>query len=549
MHPNRNRPFVPWLLAALALMLAAPATLHAADWAYRVRPGDNIWDLSNRYLKPGISWQRLQDLNHVDDPRHLPPGMRLRIPVSWLRVQPAKARVVAVYGNAVTQAGARSPAMPVQAGMELGFGATLHTDAEASLTLEFADGSRLLMQGDSELQLDKLSAYGKTGMATTRLMLRRGRISSDVKHFEGVEHFSVMAPGAISSVRGTQFRVAADADAQRSQTEVLAGGVDVKGAHRHARVKAGMGIAVGLGTQGRPQPLLDAPALQCPQQPIRSTAHELTWPALPSALRYRLQIAPDQRFQIVMIDRVVDHAGATLPELPDGSYAIRVHGIDAQQLEGRDAVCTVSIDTHPVPPLVIEPQPGQKMRQGRPRFRWTENTEAASYAWQLASSPDFSRPISDQQTVTGTTLRAPRELPDGHYFWRIATRDRSGELGPYSDPIPFERVAEPPAPEIQPPARSRRHLAFSWKAGQAGQHYRVQLAHAPDFGDTVLDRTVDQPSLQIPKPGAGTWYLRVRTIDNDGYEGPWSPAQKIKVPCIVCRFVAGGAAAWLLLAL
>lgn len=543
--PTPLRRLAALLLLALCLLPCA----QAADWVYRVRPTDNIWDLSHRFLKPGVGWQQLQEFNKIADPYHLPPGMRLHVPIDWLRVQPAQATVVAVTGSAQVRQDAQDRPEAVAVGMELGMGAHLSTAVDASLTLQFADGSRVLMQGGSELELDRLSAYGRTGMVDTRLRLQRGRVVNDVTHIDGAAHFSVQTPGAISSVRGTHFRVAAGDG--RTQTEVLGGRVDVGAQRRHVLVDGGKGVAMADGSQpGHAQALLPAPALACPQQAIRRVAYALGWPALAGAQKYRAQVAPDARFESLLLDRVTGTAGVNLPDLPDGSYAIRVHGIDAQRLEGLDASCTVTIAAHPQPPLVIEPQPNGKVRDTRPHFRWTESAEAASYAWQLASDEGFVHLLGEQATLAGDGVRAPNALPLGRYWWRIASRDKQGKLGPYSDPMPFDLVAEPPAPALNAPQHSGKDMDFGWQAGLPGQRYQVQMARDADFAQPTLDQTVAQPSLQIPKPGHGTWYLRVRTLDNDGYAGPWSPAQKVKLPCIACRIAIGGGGAallWLLL--
>lgn len=544
--PSRSRRLIAFALLSIGMLPFA----QAADWTYRVRPTDNIWDVSRHYLRADVPWQKLQDYNKITDPYHLPPGMHLRIPVAWLAVQPASATVVAVIGNAHAQQGDQGTAQDIKAGMAFGMGTRLSTDADASLTLQFADGSRVLMQHDSTLELDRLSAYGRTGMADTRLRLQRGRVVNDVTHVNGVAHFSVQTPGSISSVRGTHFRIGTDGS-DHSQTEVLGGRVDVGGDQRHVLVASGKGVAVIAGQRpGAPRALLEAPALQCPQQPIGSLSHPLTWAALPNAAHYRAQIAPTTRFEALLLDRVVSAAGVNLPDLPDGSYAIRVRGIDAQQLEGEDATCTIQLSAHPQPPLVIEPQPGSKVRETRPHFRWTESLEAASYAWQLASDANFQQLLGSQDTLTGTSARAPQALPLGHYWWRIASRDHNGKLGPYSDPMPFDLIAEPPVPAANKPKHSGKNMDFSWQEGLPGQRYQVQMARDPELANPILDKTLAEPSLEIPKPAHGTWYLRVRTIDTDGYAGPWSPVQKMKLPCIACRIaVAGGGAAvlWLLL--
>jgi len=537
-----------WLLAALFAMLAMPSMAQTSDWVYRVRPHDNIWDLTSRYLNPDVSWQKLQDYNKVADPLHLPPGMSLRVPIAWLRMQPAQATVVAVIGSAHVRDQAQAQPVAVAAGMSVGYGAQLTTDANASLTLQFADGSRVLMQSQSELDLDRLSAYGRTGMVDTRLRLQRGRVSSDVTPLSGTAaHFSIETPGAISSVRGTHFRVAADGDTQSSQTEVTKGRVDVAGAKRHVMVNTGRGVAVADGQHpGQIHPLLAAPELHCPQQPVSHLPYNLTWKPLDGAQRYRVQVAPNARFEALLEDRVLDAPQLSLPDLPDGEHALRVRGIDAQKLEGEDATCSFTVGAHPQPPLVMEPLPGGKVRDTRPRFRWTESEEAASYAWQLASDTDFSHVLADQPTVKGGDVRVPQALPLGRYYWRVATRDSNGKLGPYTDAQAFDLVQQLPVPEVGKPKHSSHQLDFAWQSGLPGQHYHIQLAKQKDFAHPLVDQTVEQPALQINKPGSGIWYLRVQTIDTDGYAGPWSPAQKIKLPCIACRIAIGGGGAVLL---
>lgn len=545
--------FSRWKTTALLLLaLLAMPVAHAEEWTYRVRLSDNIWDLSSRYMKPDVPWQKLQEYNKVTDPYHLPPGMSLRIPIAWLRVQPAKAEVVAVIGSAHVQLPGQTQSIDIKPGALLAYGSRLVTDANASLTLQFADGSRVLMQQDSELALDRMSAYGRTGMVDTRLRLQRGRASSSVTPMTGAAaHFSVETPGTISSVRGTHFRVAADATTQQSQTEVLTGRVDVSGDHHHTLLQKGNGVAVADGSSpGEPQPLLPAPALHCPSQAITRSPFEFSWPALDGAQRYRIQVAPNTRFEALLVDREVDSAQVSLPDLLDGDYALQVRGIDANHLEGQDAICAVHISGHPQPPLLMDPQSEAKARNTRPSFRWTESEEAMSYAWQLASDPQFTHLLDNQPMLRSDHVRASQSLPYGRYYWRIASRDSNGKQGPFTDAIPFELIAEPPAPELGKPKHTRHELSLGWQTGTPGQRYHVQIDKDPAFTHPLVDQTVDQAALQIKKPGSGTWYVRVQVIDTDNYAGPWGPTQKIRLPCISCRIAAiGGGAAllWLLL--
>jgi hypothetical protein len=131
-----------WLVAAsLAAALIPAFAAPTADWSYRVRPGDTIWDLAARFLKPDVPWQKLQGYNNVADPLHLPPGMTMHVPVAWLRLRPAPAKIIAVIGNATAKSTDAAQATPVVKDMSVGFGTDLVTLAGASLTLELADGS------------------------------------------------------------------------------------------------------------------------------------------------------------------------------------------------------------------------------------------------------------------------------------------------------------------------------------------------------------------------------------------------------------------------
>ena len=532
-----------WLIAVgLATTLVPAFAAPMADWSYRVRPGDNIWNLAARYLKPDVPWQQLQDYNKVGDPLHLPPGMTLHVPIAWLRLQPAPAKVIAIVGNATAKAADTASAVPVVQGMSVGFGTDLITLGGASLTLELADGSRVLMQSDSELFLDRLSEYGGTGMVDTRMRLKRGRINSDVIPLNGnAARFSVSTPNTISSVRGTHFRVVANPDDGTARTEVVSGRVDVGNDKRHVMVRTGVGVAThGSAAPGQPETLLTAPELTCPKEPIQQTGAQLQWVALAHAQHYRVQIAPSARFEALLLDQVIDQNRINLPDLGNGAYAIRVRGIGNDQLEGLDTTCTLAIAANPQPPLVVEPQPDSKLRDPRPTFRWTESQQAVSYVWQLSSDPTFGQLLADEQTVHGSDTRAPQPLAYGHYFWRVASRDAQGRIGPYTRSLPFELVPNPPAPEPGAPRHERGDLVLSWPEGTPGQRYHVQLSQKEDFSKPLVDSTLDEPQLSLKKLPSGKWYVRVQTVDTDGYAGPWGPIQRTRIPCTACRWVEAG---------
>ena len=545
-RPTRRRFCSIGLLLLLGFLASLAAGVAAADWTYRVRPGDTVWDLAGKYVRNDVPWQRLQSYNRIADPYHLPPGSLMRFPVAWLKQQPAKARVIGVHGGAtvVDASGRRSN---VTEGMRLGIGATLHTSADASLTLQFADGSRLLLEANSELKLDKLSAYGATGMADTRLRLPKGRASNEVQPLHGPDsHYIIQTPDIMSSVRGTRFRVSSDSG--KSQVEVTEGHVKVAGAGNQVMLNPDQGTISGpSGAPGAPLVLLPQPSpvvLDAAKRPML-----LRWPAVPGAQRYRVQVGATRAFLYLLHDRVVADTQDALGDLPDGDYGIRVRAIDAQGIEGRDA--TIEAQIALIPPFTIEPVAGAQVDVDRPRFRWTSMGSGMRYRFQLAGTSGFAHPIVDIPELADTELRSPQALPPGDYAWRIASVDSEGRNSPYTDETRFTVLPPAAGPSLTRDAEATRgkELQVGWPAGTRGQQYRFQLSRDADFSRLEVDRETDQNRIALPGLGAGTWHARVQLIDSDGYAHPFGPGQSFKVGCLPCRWAAGGGALLLLLSL
>lgn len=534
----------------MMLLLASSWSVQAQEWVYRVRPGDTLWDVTGAYLKPSVPWQRLQEHNRIANPYQLPPGSTLRIPLQWLDRQPANARVIALQGSATT----RSPAgreAPVTTGMSLATGARLKTSPDASLSLQFADGSRLLLLGDSELLLDRLTRFGRSGMADTRLRLQRGRIGNDVRRLRGpAANFIVDTPTASSAVRGTQFRV--EAGDAHSQTEVLEGRVAVSAPRqRGALLRPGFGAVVAQGQSAvAPARLLPAPDLSGLAPLSQSARPELAWPALDGAHQYRIQVSAQRAFDSLRVDAESDAPRYTLPALEAGRYFVRVRGIAANGLEGRDAVAELRIDDQPAPPYTITPAAGDVVRTPEVALGWTQAPGAAAYDYEVATAAAQS--VAQARVDGETTARLQPPLPPGEYRWRIRSVDGNGKAGPFGDPVAFTVRPLAEVTEIDGSAATAgdtRQVTFRWPAGQPGQRYRFQMSRTADFRAPQVDQVVDEAQVTLPRLRSGTWYLRAQTIDVDGFEGPFPAPQVIDVPCRWCRIGAGAGALLILLAL
>ena len=295
------------LLLTATLAQAAPADSQP-DWRYTLRPGDTLIGLSQRYLAAPARWPQLQKLNRIADPYRLVPGTTLRIPLAWLKQTPAPATVVAVAGQ-VTLIAPGAAARPLQAGEALPAGAQLATAANSSATLRFADGSTLVLQPGARLTLDTVSVYAGGGMVDTRLRLQQGRVEvgANPRHVPG-SRLQVITPSAVAAVRGTRFRVEADGRVAREET--LEGAVGLGAAGQNVDVAAGQGSLAELGKPpSLPVALLPAPGLTGLPARLDSLPLRFEFPALAGAERWVGQIAPDARFEQVLLEKSAGKIG------------------------------------------------------------------------------------------------------------------------------------------------------------------------------------------------------------------------------------------------
>lgn len=517
---------------ALLFLFGLPLPVAAQDgmWRYTVRPGDNIWDLSRRYLADWRNWTVIQEINGVDEPRGIPPGSRLDIPLRLLRLDPATATLVDGRGSfTLVRDGAAATAVP---GDALHVGDRLVTGADSSAVVRFADGSTLILGSDSELVLDRLGQYRGTGMVDTRLRLERGRLDTAVEPAAGSgSRFEIWTPPAVSSVRGTDLRLGLDPAAERSATEVLRGRVDVAALETVRRVAAGFGTVTRQGEPpSPPRPLLPPPALDDLPSSLERLPLRLPMPPLDGAERFRVAVAEDDGFQRLVFEELVPAGSAARLDLPDGTYTARLRGIEADGLEGQDRVWQLEVFARPEPPTPLGPEREGRLRDPLPQFGWTEPLDAEAYRFALATDPDFSDPLIEIDRLTETTFTPTAPLALGTYYWRLGTIDQSGRAGPWGEVLSFELLAPPAEPEIGETERDGGRFTIRLSALEPGQQVRFQIASDAAFEDVLYEQTVDEPELVVPGLLPDDYWFRAQIIEADGYVAEFSTPQRITVP-------------------
>ena len=281
-----------------------------------------------------------------------------------------------------------------------------------------------------------------------------------------------------------------------------------------------------------PQPLLPRPVLLPPQRPLDSLV--LGWPPVAGARSYRAQVFADGRPDALLLDTVflgpqADWSAAQV-DLRDGPYLLRVRGIDGEGLEGQDVTVPFVLAVRaPAPPLEW-PRPGAVTVGGEVLVRWKPVPGVEHYRLQIAAGGDFTASLREQ-TVRGHETRVA--LPPGLYAWRVASLlgdPAAGRVGAPGEVHHFDLRAMPPLPEFEAPQFSPQSLLLRWKPLAAGQGAQVQLASDEAFERLVVDQRTWGAQLQLPRPPAGTYHLRMRSIVGDGPAGDFGPSQPVRVP-------------------
>lgn len=505
------------LLLGASCVSAAPPADPLPEWRVTLRPGDTLIGVSQRYLARPADWPRVQQLNRIANPYGLVPGSSLRIPLAWLKQTPAPATVLAHSGT-VRVATPGEAERALRAGDTLHAGTRLTTAANSSASLRFADGSTLVVQPGTQLVLDTVSVYAGGGMADTRLRLQQGRVQvgANPRRAPG-SRLQVITPSAVAAVRGTQFRVGATDAA--TQQETLEGEVALAAAGARVAVAAGQGSVARAGQPpSAPVALLPAPDLA--GLPARSETLPLAydWPAQPGAVAWLTQIAPDARFDTVLQETRADSPRARFADLPDGSYAMRVRAIDAQGLQGHDALHRFVLNARPFAPLLTAP--GVRVREARPTLAWSEVVGADAYRVQVQR--DGGEPVAEFSGAA-TRWQPAQPLAPGAYTWRVASV-AGDETGPYSPARALVYDPLPAAPDMAgtDAVFAEGALAVQLPPPPAGLRYDVRVSADAAQTAVLWQGTTADGKVRAAPLAAQPVFVGARLVEADGTAGPFA---------------------------
>jgi hypothetical protein len=272
--------------------------------------------------------------------------------------------------------------------------------------------------------------------------------------------------------------------------------------------------------------LLPPPDLQALPATNSTNQLRLTWPAVPGAAKYRVQVAPDAQFRSFVVDTESAAPEVTVAAPADGSYWLRARSIDPAGLEGTDSIKAFTQHRLPAAPALAGPVSGADIVGGGATFSWAGVEPGMHYRIQIARDERFTDVVFDRDAGEALQLEIDR-VPPGRYFWRVGGVSAQGEQGDWSASQPYAQREPSPTPVA--PTLAGREMLLSWQP-QTDARYRVQVARDPQFSALLLDQVVDAASLTARRPRPGTYYVRIQSLSADGYSAPFGEALKFDVP-------------------
>ena len=526
------------LLAALAFGIAAPAyardaghapgstDVEAGQLTYYAAAGDTLISIAQKLTSSVNNWSELGRLNRIGNDRRIPVGSAIVIPASLLPDVPSEASVSAFSGQVVlTPAGGAPVAAAI--GSKLAEGGEISTGPNSFITFALPDGSHFSLPSNSRIKLTVLRMARYTKSPRTEIMLEDGDVESRVSPLgDNKGRYEVHSQLATAGVRGTHFRVTMVDKGVAS--EVLGGVVAVgtPGKKAGVDVAAGQGNIVDAKGVGKPVPLLAAPELLSGYELQERTVVQFNVKEVAGAASYHGQIARDAEAQNIVAEVHASGGKLKVDGLPDGDYFLRVSAIDKDGLEGLPRIAPFKLKARPVPPF--SSQPKAKLRADHVDFVWIEAPDAKSYHLQVAKDAAFRDVVIDQAQIGGLQFAGAALVP-GKYWWHtgsVAEHEGKGDHGPFGDAQAFELFEPQKLGPIED--QGGNEFSFNWPS-EPGQKFLVQIGRNKDFTSLLLEKQTAQAEIRMPRPPAGTYYVRVQTTDPDGYVGTFSAVQKFTI--------------------
>lgn len=532
----RHRTFCRFFHFALLLVLAGfalPSRATEPDKEDRLIPlhvaaGTNLIHLARNYCRDRSDWREIARINQLTEPYLIIRDTSIQVPLSLLIVEKLSVTVASVHGRVDLLTGKEQTA-PLTKGDILMPGQTVRTGPEGYTHLILPDNTYTRIEPDSQLTLNYLFRL-RDGNIKADFFLGRGTVIHWVREkMRANDSFQNRTPIAVTGIRGTEFRLKM-ADAKANTVETLRGRVEVSGSGRSTTLVPGQGLRVQEGKPPeQPRPLPAAPALPKLEQLYRSLPATITAPAHGDARFIRLRITADEQAQVTLFDQRVAPGGRfTVGTLAEGVSFASLTAIDGDNFESTvTGPLLFTVRTIPATPVIASPKTGSTLWGKQGTIEWLASDQVDYYALQLAADQQFKQLIDEQRLKT-SAYTSP-ELQPGTYYFRVKAVAPDGFSTLYSIPVAWKLAASPKMEGMEATANVRPTL--QWPMMAEDWTYDLQVAGDEEFNTLVVDQKgMASTSFTFEEQlAAGTYYVRIRGVENGQPASPWTPSQTMTV--------------------
>lgn len=409
-------------LRIIAVALFAVVAAHAQgaeshDWRYTVKPKDTVSHLTQQYLKPNISWAQLATYNRLPDVNHILVGSQLRIPLPWLALKQAHAKLTSSTGDVQIQL-PEGTWRQAKVGETLQTGQRIKVGPNSSAQLQFADASHLVIQPESTVALDTLSVYAGGYMADTQVRLQAGRVEVHANpQGRTGQKFEVITPAAVASVRGTQFLV--EAQDARTVQQTTQGQVELRSEQGRVLVSEGFSSFAKAGEKPQqPQLIKPAPELLNPTARFIDFPISFTWAPQPEVSAWVMQVARDAQMAQLVQTQQANRPQLNVAALADGRYYLRAWSLDAQGIPSNLSrhIFEVNIPRQLQGPAVQLPP--RYFAAGPVALQLNALPPGQRYFVQMTEDAEGRLPVWDMANASAKLSLPVPPAPDrSHYLW------------------------------------------------------------------------------------------------------------------------------------
>ncbi|MCB2089006.1 MAG: FecR domain-containing protein [Sphingomonadaceae bacterium] len=410
-----------------AVLLAASAlraeTGDADTIQYRVKRGDTLIELAERYFVRPATYRQVQKENNIADPRRLPVGKVIEIPVELLRARTARLVVSSFTGPVELRNGgsATAPAKdtPIAEGTEI------VTGRNGFISLSGDGGSIVTLPSNSHVRVLKTRRYLINDGLDVDFLVLDGRGGFKPHKLDPVDRYRVRTPLAVTAVRGTEFRIFYSEDSGKSGTQVDEGTVELAakadGADARAVPAGFAAIATSDGLSAN-EALLPAVAITDPSRVRTEEEPGFALKPVAGAIAYRTQLAADAAFIEVIAEKLTEQPEASFQDIPNGRLYVRSRAVAESGVEGWAEAYSFRRQRLGVAAVVEQDELSNGFR-----FAWRQEGEGhALFGFRLWREGAEDRPLVHERAMQDTSL-VLSNLDNGTYYWSVGALQGSDD--------------------------------------------------------------------------------------------------------------------------